>query len=56
MSSLWPLWAGALALLLLALGGLLWPLLRESAEAVKVPGTRERLRRFHPESQCPHAA
>lgn len=47
MSSLWPLWAGALAMLLLALGGLLWPLLRESAEAVKVPGTRERLRRLY---------
>jgi cytochrome c-type biogenesis protein CcmH len=28
-SSLWPLWAAALALLLVALAGLLWPLLRE---------------------------
>ena len=32
MSALLPLWAGALALLLLTLGGLLWPLLRETGE------------------------
>lgn len=30
---LWPLWAAALSLLLLALGGLLWPLLREPRQA-----------------------
>lgn len=33
-AALWPLWAGALALLLLALAGLLWPLLREPREAM----------------------
>ena len=34
MAPLLPLWASALALLMLTLGGLLWPLLRESAEQI----------------------
>lgn len=46
MNALWPLWAGALSLLLLTLGGLLWPLLREPAET-SAPDARERLRRIY---------
>lgn len=37
MSAIWPLWASAVALLLLAIAALIWPLLRESADA---PGER----------------
>ncbi len=52
MSPLLPLWAIAVALLLLALGGLLWPLLHEpgAAEedaAADATTDRERLRRLH---------
>lgn len=47
MNALWPLWASALALLILTLGGLLWPLLRESAEPASELGTRERLRHLY---------
>ena len=47
MNALWPLWASALALLLLVLGGLLWPLLRESAQPANEPDARERLRRLY---------
>ena len=48
MSALWPLWASALALLLLTLGGLLWPLLREPTERSGItPDTHERLRRLY---------
>ena len=46
MNALWPLWAGALFLLLLTLGGLLWPLLHEAVEA-PVPDAHERLRRIY---------
>jgi cytochrome c-type biogenesis protein CcmH len=37
VSAIWPLWASAVALLLLAIAALIWPLLRESADA---PGER----------------
>lgn len=48
MNALWPLWASALALLLLTLGGLLWPLLRESSETVTGnPGADVRLRQIY---------
>ena len=48
MNALWPLWASALALLLLTLGGLLWPLLRESNETVTGnPDAGERLRQIY---------
>lgn len=48
MNALWPLWASALALLLLTLGGLLWPLLRESNETVTGnPGADVRLRQIY---------
>lgn len=48
MNALWPLWASALALLLLTLGGLLWPLLRESSETVAGnPDAGERLRQIY---------
>lgn len=44
-STLWPLWAVAITLLLVALGGLLWPLLRESRD---VPvDARQRLRELY---------
>lgn len=33
MNAIWPLWATAVALLLIALAGLIWPLLRESDDA-----------------------
>ncbi|MNJ99116.1 Formate-dependent nitrite reductase complex subunit NrfG [compost metagenome] len=48
MNALWPLWLSALALLLLTLAGLLWPLLRESAvPAADNPDARERLRQIY---------
>lgn len=47
MNALWPLWATALALLLLTLGTLLWPLLRESAEPGSPDAAREQLRRLY---------
>lgn len=48
MTPLWTLWAAALGLLLLALAGLLWPLLREPAEPVPTDDAhRERLRRLY---------
>lgn len=48
MNALWPLWASALALLLLTLGGLLWPLLRESGETLAGnPDAGERLRQIY---------
>jgi cytochrome c-type biogenesis protein CcmH len=49
MNPLWTLWAAALGLLLLALGGLLWPLLRESTSpaAASDDSNRERLRRLY---------
>lgn len=49
MNSLLALWAIALAMLLLALAGLLWPLLREPAAVVLQadPGGSERLRRLY---------
>lgn len=48
MNPLWTLWAAALGLLLLALAGLLWPLLREPAVAVSADdGDCERLRRLY---------
>jgi cytochrome c-type biogenesis protein CcmH len=48
MNALWPLWASALVLLLLVLGGLLWPLLCEPAEqSAPKPDTHERLRRLY---------
>lgn len=50
MNSLWPLWACALALLLLTLGGLLWPLLRDSVEPL-APDAREQLRRIYREKR-----
>jgi cytochrome c-type biogenesis protein CcmH len=50
-ASLWPLWAAALALLLLALAGLLWPLLREpraaAADAPADAAARQRLRELY---------
>lgn len=48
MTALWPLWITALALLLLTLGGLLWPLLRDSAQlSAAEPDTRKRLRQIY---------
>lgn len=51
MTPLWILWAVALGLLLLALGGLLWPLLHESTSPAAVSddgvGDHERLRRLY---------
>jgi cytochrome c-type biogenesis protein CcmH len=47
MNALWPLWVTALALLLLTLGTLLWPLLRESAEFSSSDAAREQLRRLY---------
>ncbi|RZJ09669.1 MAG: c-type cytochrome biogenesis protein CcmI, partial [Rubrivivax sp.] len=41
-SALWPLWAVALSLLLVALGGLLWSLLRETHEPPADAGQRLR--------------
>ena len=48
MNALWPLWASALALLLLTLAGLLWPLLRESNETISgSTDASERLRQIY---------
>lgn len=48
MTPLWTLWAAALGLLLLALGGLLWPLLREAARPGPADdGGQDRLRRLY---------
>jgi cytochrome c-type biogenesis protein CcmH len=48
MNALWPLWATALTLLLLTLGGLLWPLLRESADQpATAADAHERLRSIY---------
>ena len=48
MNALWPLWASALALLLLTLAGLLWPLLRESMDTIPGnPDAGERLRQIY---------
>ncbi len=44
-STLWPLWAVSISLLLLALGGLLWPLLREPRDAPA--DARDRLRELY---------
>lgn len=38
MSAIWPLWASAVALLLLAMAALIWPLMRESRQAIGEEG------------------
>lgn len=44
MNAIWPLWAAAVALLLVALAGLIWPLLRDSEDAAGVErGAKDRL-------------
>lgn len=38
MSAIWPLWASAVAMLLLAMAALIWPLMRESRQAIGEDG------------------
>lgn len=38
MSAIWPLWAASVALLLLAMAALIWPLMREGAQACREDG------------------